>query len=71
MRSFLVYLALTCAVALVTPAFWWLLANRTGVTVGEAVEADHRAIKGGKVNCAHGITVLSFKATVGGENHPV
>ena len=40
MRSFLIYLALTCAVALVTPAFWWLLANRTGVTVGEAVEAD-------------------------------
>jgi sugar lactone lactonase YvrE len=37
----------------------------------EAVEADHRAIEGGEVNCAHGITVLSFKATVGDENHPV
>jgi len=25
MRSFLIYLALTCAVALVTPAFWWFM----------------------------------------------
>jgi hypothetical protein len=40
MRSFLIYLAATCAVALATPAFWWLLANKTSVTSGVAVEAD-------------------------------
>lgn len=40
MRSFLIYLALTCAIALATPAFWWLVAEKTSVTSGVAVEAD-------------------------------
>jgi hypothetical protein len=39
-RAFLIWLAMAAAVALASPAFWWLVGDKTSVTVGEAVEAD-------------------------------
>ncbi len=49
MRAILIYVALLAAVVLATPAFWWLVADRTSLTAGEAVEADgvHRTVMTG------------------------